>query len=79
MKKLMVMFLKKKIIYNSHQWVILSHKIAKDYLRLSNIKDTESKNFIRDMRHLYKDNGVSVGKFKATYEEDNSWIGGCPD
>jgi len=66
-------------VYNGHQWVVLNRKVAQDYIRLSDKKDSKAQKFIRKFRKFYKENGVSVGNKKAIKDPDTTWLGGCPD
>jgi len=67
-------------IYNGHQWVIFNREVAKDYIRLSDKKDLQAQKFLNKFRNIYKENGVTVGNHKATYDHDTTtWLGGCPD
>jgi galactoside 2-L-fucosyltransferase 1/2 len=69
----------RKDIYNGHQWVILNRQVAKDYIRLSDKKDTKAQKFIDKFRKMYKENGVIVGNKKVIVDLDTTWLGGCPD
>lgn len=66
-------------IYNSHLWVILNRKIAQDYIRLSDHNDRKAQKFVQKFRKLYRDNGVKITQSKPVVDEDNTWVGSCPD
>lgn len=68
-----------KGIYNGHQWVILNREVATQYIRLHDSKDVKARKFIKKMRNIYKENGISVGRKKPVKSPDNTWLGGCPD
>ena len=66
-------------IYNGHQWVILNRKIAQDYVKLADKKNTAAMGFIKKFRKIYNENGIFIRNKKVVKSADHTWMGGCPD
>jgi galactoside 2-L-fucosyltransferase 1/2 len=67
-------------IYNAHNWVLLNREVAKQYIRLSDTKDRQARDFVKRFRQLYTDHGNPMNR--GIIEKpihDQGWIGSCPD